>query len=225
MRRRVCFLKLSNWEPGFRASLLAILFVYATLYGSLTYGQEASGSAEGEFGPAPAASLSAAQAESRARAARDSGRYNEAELLYAQGYSLYPGQIVLGVGQVLSVIDQRRLDEAATLIETLEERWPDQRDVLHAKAYLKDVEKDFAASIAIYQKILDAYPDDDYAYRQWTLATNFLGLPQLALAGAAERPRVFPLSDWRVMYSDRAAIAIRWASMYEPNIEDRKSVV
>ncbi len=219
MRGRVCFSKLTGRGLGFRVSLLAVLLVHTTIYGSLTYGQEASGSAGGESGTAPTASPSAAQVESRARAARDLGRYNEAELLYAQGYSLFPGQIALGVGHALSVIDQRRLGEAVILIEALEERWPDERDVLHAKAYLKDVEKDFAASIAIYQKILDAYPDDDYAYRQWTLATNFLGLPQLALAGAAERPRVFPLSDWRVMYSDRAAIAIRWASMYEPNIE------
>ena len=219
MRRRVCCSKLTRRGLGFRASLLAVLLVYTTLYGSLTYGQEASGSAEGESGTAPTASLSAAQVESRARAARDSGRYNEAELLYGQGYSLFPGQIVLGVGHALTVIDQRRLGEAAILIEALEKRWPDERDVLHAKAYLKDVEKDFAASIAIYQKILDIHPDDDYAYRQWTLATNFLGLPELALASAAERPHIFLPSDWRFMYSDRAAIAIRWAGMYEPNIK------
>lgn len=217
MRGRVCFSKLIGRGLGFRVSLLAVLLVHTTIYGSLTYGQEASGSAGGESGTAPTASPSAAQVESRARAARDLGRYNEAELLYAQGYSLFPGQIALGVGHALSVIDQRRLGEAVILIEALEERWPDERDVLHAKAYLKDVEKDFAASIAIYQKILDVHPDDDYAYRQWTLATNFLGLPQLALASAAERPHIFLPSDWRFMYSDRAAIAIRWAGMYEPD--------
>ena len=218
MRRRVCCSKRTRRGLGFRASPLAVLLVSTALYGSITYGQEVSGSAEGESGTAPIASLSAAQVESRARAARDLGRYNEAELLFAQGYSLFPGQIALGVGHALSVIDQRRLDEAGILIEALEERWPDERDVLHAKAYLKDVEKDFAASIAIYQKILDVHPDDDYAYRQWTLATNFLGLPQLALASAAERPQIFLPSDWRFMYSDRAAIAIRWAGMYEPDI-------
>ena len=164
------------------------------------------------------ADMPASALEASARTARSSGQYKQAEAMYAEGYARFPEQVVFGVGYALSVIDQRRLDDAENLIAELENRWSDQRDVLHAKAYLKDVQKDFAASIGIYQKILDTYPDDDYAYRQWVLATNFLGLPRLALESAEQRPRVFSTRDWRVMYSDRAAIAIRWAYMYESDL-------
>lgn len=205
-------------EPLIVTSVIILLCFSLGIHGALARAEDNPPGDRSALDSDLPADMSASALEASARTARSSGQYKQAEAMYAKGYARFPEQVVFGVGHALSVIDQRRLDDAEKLIAELEKRWPDQRDVLHAKAYLKDIQKDFAASIGIYQKILDAYPDDDYAYRQWTLATNFLGLPRLALKSAEQRPGVFLTRDWRVMYSDRAAIAIRWAYMYESDL-------
>ena len=202
----------------FRTSEIAVLCITLGMHATLAFAEDKPQGDSTVTGSSLAAHMSALELEATARTARSSGQYQQAEALYAAGYTRFPAQSVFGVGQALTVIDQRRLSRAEELVANLEQRWPGHRDVLHAKAYLKDVQRDFSASIGIYQKILDAYPDDNYAYRQWVLATNFLGLPRLALKSAKKRPAAFSTNDWRVMYSDRAAIAIRWAYMYEPDL-------
>ena len=71
-----------------------------------------------------AADMSASELEATARIARSSGQYQQAEALYAAGYTRFPAQSVFGVGQALTVIDQRRLSDAEELVANLEQRWP-----------------------------------------------------------------------------------------------------
>jgi|GEM_PF-5034981 len=157
--------------------------------------------------------------EQAALAAKRQQQFQLALALYNQANVRFPNNIEFPLGKALCLIEQGDPLAGQSILQQLEKSHPQHSGIKHALGFSHNQQKQYASALLQYQKILQENPQDSTAYREMVMSILQLGSTGTAFKLALEQPQHFNPQHWRKLYADRAAIAIRWANLYEPNIE------
>ncbi len=117
------------------------------------------------------------------------------------------------LGLAMSLAEARQPAEADTQMAALLKAAPNSVESLEALAYVKETDRDYAAAISVYDRLLDIAPDHRGARRGRILALLRLGAPHEAIRLARRDAEVFSAEDWQRMAGDQAAREIRWGRL------------
>lgn len=117
--------------------------------------------------------------------------------------------------QVLSMIDQGRLDDAQVLLNRALTRpfSADSLPLVRALAVLHARKRDFVAEAATYQGILDLVPSDRAALRGRAIATLRMGAPQLASHYAQLNADAFSPAELNDFQQAAIGRSIKWGEL------------
>ncbi|MFW7342689.1 poly-beta-1,6 N-acetyl-D-glucosamine export porin PgaA [Pollutimonas sp. H1-120] len=148
-----------------------------------------------------------------ARAYRDTQRWDYALDHYREGRRLFPRQSSFAVGEIMTLADAGRADEAIALGKELIDEIPDDADARLALSYAYKVrpspypvlqEADHARTLA---------PRKTYVTREYIDALQHAGLAQAALTVAREHPDLLNDAKMRQLEADYLAEVTRLAAM------------
>jgi len=117
------------------------------------------------------------------------------------------------LGLAMSLAEARRPTEADAQMVTLLRTAPNSAESLEVLAYVKETDRDYAAAIDAYDRLLEIVPDHRGARRGRILALLRLGAPHEAIRLARRDADVFNAEDWQRMAGHRAAREIRWGRL------------
>ncbi len=125
------------------------------------------------------------------------------------------------LGLALSLAEAGRPAEADAQMAALMRTAPRSVELLEALAYVKEADRDHAAALAAYDRLLEIEPGHRGARRGRILALLRLGVPHEALRLARRDAEVFSAEDWQRMAGDQAAREIRWGRLPTVNPAER----
>ena len=160
--------------------------------------------------------------EAAARASRHLGSYGEALDLYRYGQSRWPHDSGFAVGEVHTLVDAGDLNAAAARAERLAIAWPDDADVLAAKARVLQVRGYHADALAVATRALALKPDHRDALRMRVLALSESGSPELALILARKQPGLMTEAELQRIEANATAYRIRSARAVRPTSESER---
>jgi len=148
-----------------------------------------------------------------ARAYRDTQQWDPALERYREGRKLFPKQSSFAVGEIMTLADAGRTDEAIVLGKELVEELPEDADARLALSYAYKVrpspypvlqEADHARTLA---------PRKAYVTREYIDSLQHAGLAHAALTIAREHPELLDDAKMRQLEADYLAEVTRLASM------------
>lgn len=149
-------------------------------------------------------------AEALARAARNTGRADDAVALYRSVLAEDAGRVESRIGLVLSLLETGEVEEARRRAAELVEDHPDLPDALLAAAHVHHATGETLEAAVLLRRILEVDPDHGEARRLEVLRLAELGAPFLAARRAAEDPSVLRPEDRAYVSAEQAASAVRW---------------
>lgn len=117
------------------------------------------------------------------------------------------------LGLAMSLAEAGRPTEADAQMATLLRAAPRSVELLETQAYVKEVDRDYAAALGAYDRLLEIEPGHRGARRGRILALLRLGVPHEALRLARRDAEVFSAEDWQRMAGEQAAREIRWGRL------------
>ena len=166
--------------------------------------------------PAPAYVLTAV-----ARDYRDVGQFDKALVLYRTGRMLYPQDPVFAYGEILTLTDAHRPEEAIAQGDALLQTRPDDQELLAAQLYALAVSDRHAGTLAMARRLLALAPTDREARRQEVLQLRALGDLAQALPLARQSPDLFSPIELRDLANDSAAALVRKGELPAANETER----
>lgn len=149
-------------------------------------------------------------AEALARAARNTGRADDAVALYRSVLAEDPGRVESRIGLILSLLETGETEEARRRAAELVEDRPDLPDALLAAAHVRHATGETLEAAVLLRRILEIDPDHEEARRLEVLRLAELGAPFLAARRAAEDSSVLRPEDRAYVRAEQAAAAVRW---------------
>ncbi len=143
-------------------------------------------------------------------------RPEQAVKVYQEILKEDPGnrQAQTGLVYCLCALGQNR--EAKGLLERLMKNAPHDLDLLFAKAFYHEKNRDFLKAIGTYEEILSLYPTNQAAGRLILRAYSDLGLPSVALERGISKGRPDPLlTEFRL---DMARYRLQWGLAREAEL-------
>lgn len=125
------------------------------------------------------------------------------------------------LGLAMSLAEAKLPTEADVQMATLLRTAPKSVELLEALAYVKEADRDFAAAIDAYDRLLELAPTHRGARRGRILALLHLGVPHEAIRLARRDADVFTAGDWQRMAGDQAAREIRWGRLPTVSLAER----
>ncbi|HEB94570.1 MAG TPA: poly-beta-1,6 N-acetyl-D-glucosamine export porin PgaA [Gammaproteobacteria bacterium] len=117
------------------------------------------------------------------------------------------------LGLAMSLAEAKQPAEANAQMAALLKAAPNSVASLEALAYVKEADGDYAAAIAVYDRLLKTEPTHRGARRGRILSLLRLGVPHEAIRLARHDAEVFTVEDWQRMAGDQAAREIRWGRL------------
>jgi biofilm PGA synthesis protein PgaA len=153
--------------------------------------------------------------ESVAKAYRNEHRFDEAVELYRLARRRDPGNAALATGEVGSLVDGRRLDEAASVVAAAlaRQRGKALAELLLARAYLEEAREEPVEALHDYQRALAEEPENAEALRGRAFALERLGAPELARRIAENAPIAFSETEKRRLDDSAAAELVRFGPL------------
>jgi len=170
--------------------------------------------------PAPAYVLSAV-----ARDYRDVGQFDKALDLYRNGQQVYPQDPAFAYGEILTLTDAHRPDEAIAQANALLAERPDDQELLAALLYALATTDRHADTLATARRLLALAPTDREARRQEVLQLRATGDLTQALQLARQSPDLFSPSELRDLANDVAAALVRTGELTAANETERLAAV
>ena len=147
-----------------------------------------------------------------AKAARNSGDFEQSARWYERAISQSPARLESHLGLAMVYADMGRQEQALRTLRAVALDMQKRPRVLLARAYIHRSSGDFAPAIGVYDQILLHDPDHRGALRGRIQAMQQLLLPKQALDIAAAHPGVLNEAELGRLYTDWAAVQIRWAN-------------
>jgi len=161
-----------------------------------------------EFAQAPAYVLKAI-----GKSARNRQQAALAVTAYEAVLKRYPRDRQARLGLAMSLAEAKRPAEADAQMEALLRATPKSAELLEALAYVKEADRDYAAALDAYDRLLEVEPTHRGARRGRILALLRLGAPHEAMRLARRDAEVFSVEDWQRLAGDQAAREIRWGRL------------
>ncbi|HFE31964.1 MAG TPA: poly-beta-1,6 N-acetyl-D-glucosamine export porin PgaA, partial [Gammaproteobacteria bacterium] len=117
------------------------------------------------------------------------------------------------LGLAMSLAEAQRPAEADAQMAALLRTTPRSVELLEALAYVKEADRDYAAALDAYDRLLEIEPTHRGARRGRILALLYLGVPHEAMRLARRDAEVFSTEDWQRIAGDQAAREIRWGRL------------
>lgn len=148
--------------------------------------------------------------ETVGKSARNVRRYDLAVQAYRTALRRDPASSGSAVGLAFALADSGQPDAALDVVTGAAAQAPQRIDVLEARAYVLGVKKDYFQQLAVYQRILQIYPNHRGARRGLVRVAARLGAPGLALKLWQEDRSLLPYEELQAILRDSAALTIRW---------------
>ncbi len=117
------------------------------------------------------------------------------------------------LGLAMGLAEAKKPTEADAQMAALLKVAPKSVALLETLAYVKETDRDYAAAISVYDRLLNISPNHLGARRGRILALLHLGVPHEAIRLARRDAAVFSVEDWQRMTGDQAALEIRWGRL------------
>lgn len=117
------------------------------------------------------------------------------------------------LGLAMSLAEAQQPAKANAQMVRLLKAAPSSVELLEALAYVKEADGDYAAALAVYDRLLKIVPAHRSARRGRILSLLRLGVPHEAIRLARHDAEVFTPEDWQRMAGDQAAREIRWGRL------------
>ncbi len=166
--------------------------------------------------------LSEAELESIALSARLQGQNDQALELYTLGARKFPSNAQFPLGQSLVLAKLGEYQKSHGILEGLRKDYPANEEIMAAYGVSLERQNRRVEALSFYQNILEDLPKEHWAYRKWVMTLLSFGSAETAFDLAQDNPAVFEKEHWKWLYADRSAIAIRWAELYEPDVEEHQ---
>lgn len=148
-----------------------------------------------------------------AQAYRDTQRWDDALARYQQGRLKYPRQTSFVVGEIMTMADAGRSDEAIPLGEKQVEAHPGDPDLRLALGYAYKGSHSPYAALQETDQAKTLAPKKPYVIREYVTALDHAGLPLAALGTARQHPGLLSDKELRSLEADHAAELSRLAEM------------
>lgn len=148
-----------------------------------------------------------------ARAYRDTQRWDEALDKYELGRRLYPGNASFGVGEVMTLTDAGRPEQAIVLGNQLVDAVPEDADARLALSYAYRGKAVPYPALQATDQARRIAPGKSYVTREYIDALNAAGLSEAALSAARQVPELIGTAELRALEADYVAGLVRLASM------------
>ena len=156
-----------------------------------------------------------------ARDYRDAGAFDKALMLYRAGRARYPDDLTFAYGEILTLTDARRAEEAAAEAGALLIAHPEDIELLSAAIYANAATDHYADTLALSERMLAIAPQDRNAQRQRVFALRGLGQFTLALELAEQSPEMFSAGELRSLIGDSLAALVRQGELPAANDAER----
>ncbi|VAX27883.1 Biofilm PGA outer membrane secretin PgaA [hydrothermal vent metagenome] len=117
------------------------------------------------------------------------------------------------LGLAMSLAEAKKAAEADAQMAALLKIAPMSVTFLEALAYVKETDRNYAAAINAYDRLLEIAPTHSGARRGRIMALLHLGVPHEAIRLARRDTEAFSVKDWKRMAGDLAALEIRWGRL------------
>jgi biofilm PGA synthesis protein PgaA len=153
-----------------------------------------------------------------ARAARDSGKYSQALLLYEEVEQRNPNDLDPVLGKILTHIDAGEFDVASSILSTLRQKYPNNIEVYRALSYLGQQTNQPVRVIDANTHILELNNKDKVAARALIVAAREAGATTQAMMLVYKYPGAVEKNEVDKINNDAAARFITWGqySVTEP---------
>lgn len=148
-----------------------------------------------------------------ARAYRDSQRWDEALLQFRRGRMLYPEQDTFAAGEVMTLADAGRPQEAIALGKSLIKAKPENADLRLALGYAYKGVRSPHPVLEAADRAHHLAPQKDYVTREYIASLHDSELAHAALLAAQDNPGLLPPSTMRDLEADYVAELVRLAAM------------
>ena len=202
---------------------LSVGYDYAVVLGWANRPQEAVAIYEmlpASQAPAPAYVLSAV-----ARDYRDLKQFDKALDLYRTGQQAYPQDPAFAYGEILTLTDANRPEEAIAQGNALLAERPDDQELLAALLYALATTDRHAETLAMARRLLVLAPMDREARRQEVLQLRATGDLAQALQLARQSADLFSANELRDLANDAAAALVRKGELTAANETERLAAV
>jgi biofilm PGA synthesis protein PgaA len=156
-----------------------------------------------------------------AREYRDTGAYDQALALYRAGRERHPDDLTFAYGEILTLTDAKRAEEAAAEAASLLIAHPQDIELLSVAIYASAATDHYADTLVLSQRVLAIAPQDREAQRQRAFALRRLGAFTLALELAEQSPDAFSADELRSLAGDAVAALVRWGEVPAANDAER----
>lgn len=156
-----------------------------------------------------------------ARDYRDAGDYDKALMLYRGGRARVPDDLSFAYGEILTLTDAGRAEDAATEAGVLLNLHPEDVELLSAAIYANAAADHYTDTLALAERMLTIAPDDREAQRQRVFALRGLGQYMLALELAEQSPDLFSATELRGLTGDYLASLVRQGEQPAANDAER----
>lgn len=160
-----------------------------------------------------------------AKAFRNTQQFGEASDWYRAALAREPEQLDARLGLAMTLADGGQFQLAQAQIDAIAPQHHQSPNVLEVRLYLMQKAGRQLESLALYEDLLNADPDNRAVLRNKALLLRSLLLPEPALAMASEHPGLLSDEELQGLEADRMALAIRNAARtpYPPPDERRGS--
>ncbi|MCC6715449.1 MAG: poly-beta-1,6 N-acetyl-D-glucosamine export porin PgaA [Gammaproteobacteria bacterium] len=148
--------------------------------------------------------------ETLAKAARNQGRYPQAERVYRAILVRDPAHLQAGIGLAYAVAESGRREAALRQLAATERHHPQSLEIWFARGYVNEVTAAHADALYWYQRVLDRDPAHREATRRRVLTLAKMGAPHLAYDLMQRQPGLYAAEERFTVAADRAAIQTRW---------------
>ena len=144
-----------------------------------------------------------------ARDYRDAGAYGKALMLYREGQTQYPEDMSFAYGEILTLTDDGRAEEGASIADRLLTKHPADIELLSAAIYASAATNHYEQTLALSERMLAIAPQDRNAQRQRVFALRGLGRLMLAIQFAEQSAVMFMPEELRSLIGNFLATLVR----------------
>ncbi|KAA0911105.1 poly-beta-1,6 N-acetyl-D-glucosamine export porin PgaA [Pusillimonas sp. ANT_WB101] len=156
-----------------------------------------------------------------AAAYRDLKQWDAGIAHYREGRKLYPEQARFIVGEIKTLVDAGRSDEALSIGKSLTEQRSDTADIELALAYAYQKQQDVSQALALTTRAHTMAPKKAYVTREYLNSLRAARLYGPALRVAREHPELVSAAELQMLEADEAAELTRFAPLASQDESNR----